>query len=64
MLDPKEVEKKLGEASVGGIFYTSKEFSVIGLILKAGNNIEEKALVRVIRGDKVVGKGSIVSLKQ
>jgi translation initiation factor IF-2 len=49
MLDPKEVEEILGQATVGGIFYTSKEFSVIGLILKEGNNIEDKALIRVIR---------------
>lgn len=64
MLDPKEVEIILWQAIVGGIFYTSKEFSVIGLILKEGNNIEDKALVRVIRGDKIVGKWSIKSLKQ
>ena len=64
MLDPKEVEVILGQATVWGIFYTSKEFSVIGLILKEGNDIEDKAMIRVIRGDKIVGKWSIKSLKQ
>jgi hypothetical protein len=29
MLDPKEVEVILGQAKVGGIFYTSKEFIVL-----------------------------------
>lgn len=38
---------------------------VLGLILKAeGSSIQSKALVRVIRGDRVIGKGVIESLKQ
>jgi hypothetical protein len=40
MLDPKEVEIILGQAKVGGIFYTSKEFMVLGLIMQAENKIE------------------------
>jgi len=65
MLDPKEVEVLLCEAKVGAIFYDSKKFMVLGLILSAeGSVIQSKALVRVIRGDKVVAKGVIESLKQ
>ncbi len=65
MLDPKEVEVTLCEAKVGGIFYSSKKFMVIGLVLKEeGSSIQSKAFVRVIRGDKVVAKGVIESLKQ
>ena len=64
MLDPKEVEYKLCEAKVGGIFYTSKKFIIVWLILsEEDSTIENKALVRVIRGDKVVAKGMIDSLK-
>lgn len=65
MLDPKEVEVRLCEAKVGGIFYTSTKFMVVGLIIKAEESvIQNKALIRVIRGDKVVAKASIESLKQ
>ncbi len=65
MLDPKEVEVPLCEAKVGGIFYTSNKFMVVGLIIKAEDAvIQNKALIRVIRGDKVIAKASIESLKQ
>lgn len=65
MLDPKEVEVKLCEAKVGGVFYTSKKFLILGLqITKDDTSIEKWALVRVLRGDKVIGKGKIDSLKQ
>lgn len=65
MLDPKEVETVLCHAKVGGIFYTSKKFLIVGLILtEEGSSIEKNTLVRVIRGDKVIGKGNIESLKQ
>ncbi len=64
MLDPKEVEVKLCEAKVGAIFYTSKKFLILGLILsQEDSSIENKALVRVIRGDKVIWKWMIDSLK-
>ena len=64
MLDPKEIEIKLCEAKVGGIFYTSKKFIIVGLILsQEESSIENKALVRVIRWDKVVAKWMVDSLK-
>ncbi|MCP4522771.1 MAG: translation initiation factor IF-2 [Candidatus Gracilibacteria bacterium] len=64
MLDPKEVETILGKAKVGGIFYTSKEFMILGLQLHPDNLIQNKAQIRVIRKKKMVGHGKIESLKQ
>ena len=65
MLDPKEVEVILCHAKVKALFYTSKKFLIVGIgIMWEDETIENKAKVRVIRGDKVVGKGMIDSLKQ
>ena len=65
MLDPKEVEVTLCQAKVKALFYTSKKFLIVGLgITWEEETIENKALVRVIRGDKVIGKWRIDSLKQ
>ncbi|MDD4151452.1 MAG: translation initiation factor IF-2 [Candidatus Gracilibacteria bacterium] len=64
MLDPKEVEVILGEAIVKAIFFDDKKFMIVGLGLKAENNIEDKAMIRVIRDKKMIGKGKIESLKQ
>lgn len=65
MLDPKEVEIVLCEAKVGGIFFSSKQFMIVGLQVSGEDqNIENKALVRVIRWGNVVAKGKIESLKQ
>ena len=63
MLDPKEVNIELGTAKVGGIFYTSKEFMVLGLILQHDNKIETWAKVRVIRKKSKIWKWKIESLK-
>lgn len=65
MLDPKEVEVTLCEAKVWWIFYTSKQFLIVWLQIKWEDSIiENKALVRVIRKDKFIGKWKIDSLKQ
>ncbi len=64
MLDPKEVEISLGRAKVWGIFYTSKEFMILGLKIKADETIENKAKIRVIRKNKMIGTWVIASLKQ
>lgn len=65
MLDPKEVEIDLCMAKVLKIFFTSKKFHILGLgISSEDESIEKWALIRVIRGDKVVWKGRIESLKQ
>ena len=63
MLDPKEIEVVLGQAKVWGIFYTSKEFVVLGLILQPENNIESNTKVRVIRKKTKIGDWEIISLK-
>jgi len=64
MLDPKEVEHALCEAKALQIFYTSKKFMIVGLGIKwEEETIEKWALVRVLRGDKVVGRWKIDSLK-
>jgi len=65
MLDPKEVEYALCEAKVLKIFFTSKKFHILGLSIKSEEEtIENGALIRVVRGDKVVWKWKIESLKQ
>lgn len=65
MLDPKEVEVTLCEATVGWIFYTSKQFLIVGLQIKWEESvIENKALVRVFRKDTYIWKWKIESLKQ
>lgn len=64
MLDPKEVEVVLWEATLKAIFFDDKKFMIVWLGLKAENNIEDKALIRVIRDGKMVWKGKIESLKQ
>lgn len=64
MLDPKEVEVILWEAIVKAIFFDDKKFMIVWLGLKAENNIEDKAMIRVIRDKKMVWKGKIESLKQ
>ncbi|MCH8518965.1 translation initiation factor IF-2 [Candidatus Gracilibacteria bacterium] len=64
MLNPKDIEVKLCEARIGGVFYDSKKFKILGLQgIKEGDSIENNAFVRVIRSDKVIGKGKIESLK-
>ena len=63
MLDPKEVEVVLWEAKVWGIFYTSKEFIVLGLILQPDNKIEPNTKARIIRKKSKIGEWEIISLK-
>jgi len=64
MLDPKEVEVKFWQAKVWGIFYTDKDFMIVGLILKEWVKIEKNCEVRVIRKDKKISSWKITSLKQ
>ena len=63
MLDPKEIDIELWKAKVGGIFYTSKGFMVIGLILQPDNKIEKGAKLRVIRKKSKIWNWKIESLK-
>ena len=64
MLDPKEVTTELGRATVWGMFYSSKEFSVVGLKIKDSSIVEKKAKVRVIRDERIIGNGIVESLKE
>ncbi len=65
MYNPKEIEVPLCDAKVGGIFFTSKKFSIIWLIIKWEDaRIENGAKIRVTRGDDLVGHWEILSLKQ
>ncbi|MBB1564586.1 translation initiation factor IF-2 [Candidatus Gracilibacteria bacterium] len=64
MLDPKEIEVVLGKAKVGGIFFTEKNFMIVGLVVQPDNRIETQAKVRVFRKKKYIGSGTVGSLKQ
>lgn len=63
MLDTKEIEIPLGEATVWWIFYEGDGFMILGLKIKADNKIEKNASARVIRKDKSMGSGKIENLK-
>lgn len=63
MLDPKEVEIALWEATVWGIFFEGDGFMILGLKLKADNKIERNTQARIIRKDKAMGSGKIENLK-
>lgn len=63
MLNVKEVEVILARAKVLKIFYTSKKFMVIWLSIVEDEEIESNTQVRIIRKDKMIWKGDIVSLK-
>lgn len=70
MLDTKEVEVVLWFAKIWWIFYTSKDFMVVGLVLRGffpdgetQNKIEKGAQVRILRKDKFLWNGKIDSLK-
>ena len=63
MLDPKEIEIVLWKAEVWGVFFTWKWFMILWLKLNEDNKIENKALIRIIRKNKVIWKWIIESLK-
>jgi len=63
MLEPKEVITEMWQAKVWWIFYTSKEFMVLWLILQPENRIESGVKVRVIRKKSKVWEWKILSLK-
>ena len=63
MLEPKEVITEMWQAKVWWIFYTSKEFMVLWLILQPENRIEWGVNVRVIRKKSKIWEWKILSLK-
>jgi len=63
MFNPKEVEKPLGHAKVGGIFFTGDGFMILWLKVPLDTTVQKWAQARILRGDKVVGMGTIENLK-
>lgn len=63
MLDPKEVEVLLWEATIAGIFYEGDEFMILWLKLKADGKIQRWVQARIIRKDKLLWTGKIENLK-
>jgi len=55
MLDPKEVEVALSTSKVLAIFYTSKEFMVVGIHIPHDSKVVPNAQVRVLRKKELVG---------
>ncbi len=64
MLDPREIEIFLWNASVLAKFYTDKKFLILWIDLKKDSKIESNCLARVIRKDKKILDWKITSLKQ
>ncbi|MBN2070655.1 MAG: translation initiation factor IF-2 [Candidatus Krumholzibacteriota bacterium] len=63
LLDPDIVETELGIAEVRQVFRVSKIGSIAGSYVKSGV-IQRNALVRVLRENEIIYKGSINSLKR
>ena len=65
MIDIRFEELELGTSLVKAIFYTGKNNSmmIIGMGVTSGK-IENRAKVRVIRGESKVGSGEVANLKQ
>ncbi len=63
MLDPKEEKIILWEAKVWQIFFTWKDFMILGLIVPQESKIEVKCEVNVIRNKKIVWKWIVENLK-
>ncbi len=63
LLDPEIREVSLGDFTVLKVFYSSRKFLILGGKVTKGK-IENRAQVRVIRGDKLIGEGTIDSLQK
>ena len=64
MLDPKEVELALSMSKVLAVFYTSKEFMVVGVHIPHDSKVIKDAQVRVLRKKELVWKGKLLSVQQ
>ncbi len=62
MLKPELIEKILGRSEVKQIFFTKKKTMIIGCRVLSGI-IENKAQIRLIRKDEVVGEGVVTNLR-
>jgi translation initiation factor IF-2 len=62
MVDLRYEEQELGVGTVKAIFYTGKDKLIVGLGVDSGK-IENRAKVRVVRGDHKAGSGEVANLK-
>ena len=62
MLKPELIEKILGRSEVKQIFFTKKKTMIIGCRVHSGI-IENKAKIRLIRKDAVIGEGIVTNLR-
>ena len=62
LLEPEIIENILGRAEVRKVFFTEKKEMIVGCRVVKGH-VENKAKVRVFRGDQMVGEGVINTLK-
>ena len=63
LLDPETVEEKMGNVKILEVFKTDKRRQIIGG--KAiGGDIEEGALVKVVRDKEEIGEGKLINLKK
>ncbi len=63
MLDPEIREVSLGDFTVLQVFFASRKFMILGGKVSKGK-MENRAQLRIIRGDKLVGTGRIESLQK
>lgn len=63
MLDPEIREVILGDFTVMQVFFASRKYMILGGKVSKGK-LENRAQLRVIRGDKLVGTGRIDSLQK
>jgi len=64
MLDPKEIEVELSISKVLAIFFTSKEFMVVGIHVPFDATVIPHAKVRVLRKKELVGTGKLLSVQK
>jgi translation initiation factor IF-2 len=62
LLEPEIVETILGRAEVKQVFLTKKKEQIVGCRVLSGK-VENKAKLRVMRGDAKVGEGDVTSLR-
>jgi len=62
MLKPELIERILGRSEVKQIFFTKKKTMIIGCRVRSGS-VENKARIRLIRNDEVVGEGVVTNLR-
>lgn len=63
LLDPEQIETTLGKARVKQVFFQKRAEKIIGCGIENGL-IENKSMVKVYRGEELLGEGRIESLKK